>query len=217
MTFVLISSSVRPLRPAQSRVATLLAAYLQEHRPPLQPDRSQMRSWSLVRLFRRRLPNRCRRHGRDGPARACCDHRSSRPLIQYGLIVQPLFGALAGSRAIVSRTETAERDHEEVHPRTGRRRRDGRPCPGRPRQGCNGPLCQAPPSVDGGGLFGRILGRQPMPAFQAAPWYLYWPYNAHFMTPAPLQGAYYAPPTGGGMVNPYFQSSPLHRLAPSPR
>ncbi len=44
------------------------------------------------------------------------------------------------------------------------------------------------------------------PAFQAAPWYSYWPYNSHFMTPAPLTGAYYAPPGGGagGMQNPYF-------------
>ena len=31
------------------------------------------------------------------------------------------------------------------------------------------------------------------------------PYDQHFQTPAPLLGAYYAPPyAGGGMVNPYF-------------
>jgi hypothetical protein len=73
-------------------------------------------------------------------------------------------------------------------------------------QGCNGPFCQPPPTT-GGGLFHKLFVKQPLPAFQAAPWYLYWPYNAHFMTPAPLTGAYYAPPTAGGvMVNPYFPS-----------
>ena len=41
----------------------------------------------------------------------------------------------------------------------------------------------------------------------AAPWYLYWPYDAHFMTPAPLQGAYYAPPMMGNYpAQPYFPS-----------
>ena len=49
----------------------------------------------------------------------------------------------------------------------------------------------------------------PVPAFQAAPWYSYWPYNSHFMTPAPLTGAYYGPPGGGagGLVNPYFPAA----------
>jgi hypothetical protein len=28
---------------------------------------------------------------------------------------------------------------------------------------------------------------------QAGPWYLYWPYEAHFQTPAPLPYPYYAP------------------------
>lgn len=55
-----------------------------------------------------------------------------------------------------------------------------------------------------------LFRKQPMPAFQAAPWYLYWPYNGHFMTPAPMGGAWYGPNGGmgdiygGGMVNPYF-------------
>ena len=44
----------------------------------------------------------------------------------------------------------------------------------------------------------------PTPAFQAAPWYLYFPYNAHFQTPAPMMGGYAAPPAGGAGVNPYF-------------
>ncbi len=57
-----------------------------------------------------------------------------------------------------------------------------------------------------GGL--PFFRRTPVPAFQAAPWYLYWPYNAHFQTPAPLTGAYYGPPGSGmgGMVNPYYAS-----------
>ncbi len=68
-------------------------------------------------------------------------------------------------------------------------------CPG-------GPCGQVPYNS---GPFAKFFGKQPLPAFQAAPWYSYWPYNAHFMTPAPLMGAYYAPPTAGGMMgNPYF-------------
>jgi hypothetical protein len=48
-------------------------------------------------------------------------------------------------------------------------------------------------------------GGQTLPVFQAAPWYLYWPYDAHFQTPAPVFGAYYAPPIGGAFpVQPYF-------------
>ena len=65
--------------------------------------------------------------------------------------------------------------------------------------GCDSPFCQGQR-----GLFGGHGGRA-MPAFQAAPWYLYWPYNQHFMTPSPMQGAYSAPPMGyGGVANPYF-------------
>ena len=66
--------------------------------------------------------------------------------------------------------------------------------------GCNSPYCQ------GGGFFGS-RGSHGQPAFQAAPWYLYWPYNNHFMTPAPMQGgAYggYGGTPGGGLSNPYF-------------
>ncbi|OWK43829.1 hypothetical protein [Fimbriiglobus ruber] len=50
--------------------------------------------------------------------------------------------------------------------------------------------------------------KQPVPAFQAAPWYLYWPYDSHFQTPSPLTGPYYAPPASGGLSNPYFPSTP---------
>lgn len=63
------------------------------------------------------------------------------------------------------------------------------------------------------GITGKFFFKHPMPAFQAAPWYLYWPYSAHFMTPAPLQGQYFAPPPGGGMVNPYF---PGMQYTPAP-
>lgn len=52
---------------------------------------------------------------------------------------------------------------------------------------------------------GLFFKKGPVPAFQAAPWYSYWPYMQHFQTPSPLQGAFYGPPyAGGGMVNPYF-------------
>ena len=86
-----------------------------------------------------------------------------------------------------------------------------------------GVLAAAEPALAGGNanpfngppgnrLFPPIFQRQPLPAFQAAPWYLYWPYNGHFQTPAPLYGQFYAPPGmpgyGGGMVNPYFQQVP---------
>lgn len=53
-------------------------------------------------------------------------------------------------------------------------------------------------------LFANHRNRQ-LPAFQAAPWYLYWPYDGHFMTPAPVHAPFYGPPTGGNFpVNPYF-------------
>ena len=53
-------------------------------------------------------------------------------------------------------------------------------------------------------LFPPIFRKQSLPAFQAAPWYLYFPYNGHFQTPAPLMGAFYPPPSGPAMGNPYF-------------
>ena len=60
--------------------------------------------------------------------------------------------------------------------------------------GCTGPWCQ-----------GKNKSPYGQPVFQAAPWYLYWPYNAHFQTPSPMMGAYYAPPSHGGMLqSPYF-------------
>lgn len=80
-------------------------------------------------------------------------------------------------------------------------------------------------------LFHRLTVRQPLPAFQAAPWYLYWPYNAHFMTPAPLglNTPYYSPGSYGGSYsgqgNPYFsqlqqgnpQPGPIPQSGPAPQ
>lgn len=81
---------------------------------------------------------------------------------------------------------------------------------------CNGPNCNGgllsglhskPPAPTPTTLFGGGgLGHKPkLPAFQAAPWYNYWPYDAHFLTPAPISGPFYGPPlTGNFPVNPYF-------------
>ena len=78
-----------------------------------------------------------------------------------------------------------------------------------------GPAC-------GGGNVGTFQ-KMPVPTFMAAPWYLYWPYNAHFQTPSPMYNApYYGPPSSGygGMVNPYFanpyQQAPVYAPAPAP-
>jgi hypothetical protein len=55
--------------------------------------------------------------------------------------------------------------------------------------------------------FGNLAcgGKGPLPVYQAAPWYLYWPYDGHFLTPAPVSGAFFGPPNMGNFpVNPYF-------------
>ena len=58
---------------------------------------------------------------------------------------------------------------------------------------------------------------QPLPVFQAAPWYLYWPYDGHFLTPAPVQGAFYGPPGPGNFpVNPYFPGPAMGAYGPIP-
>ena len=79
----------------------------------------------------------------------------------------------------------------------------------------DGARAQAPNPFGGVGqrpIFKSLFHQQPLPAFQAAPWYLYWPYNAHFQTPAPMASApYYAPPGVGGatyQINPYFPQQP---------
>jgi hypothetical protein len=55
---------------------------------------------------------------------------------------------------------------------------------------------------------------QPLPTFQAAPWYLYWPYDGHFQTPAPV----YAPPTvPPGYYLPYNPYNPgMTNVQPGP-
>lgn len=69
--------------------------------------------------------------------------------------------------------------------------------------GCRGPFCNQSHYPKHYTLFGSH--KAPQPTFQAAPWYLYWPYDGHFMTPAPVQGGFYGPPTAGNFpVNPYY-------------
>jgi hypothetical protein len=71
---------------------------------------------------------------------------------------------------------------------------------------CNGLFCNQlpyPKYYTFGAFTGH--GQKPLPMYQAAPWYLYWPYDGHFLTPAPVTGAFYGPPTSGNFpVNPYF-------------
>ena len=58
----------------------------------------------------------------------------------------------------------------------------------------------------------RFFKKTPLPAFQAAPWYTYFPYNSHFQMPAPLPGQDVPGPggfgAGQGWMNPYFPTSP---------
>ena len=67
---------------------------------------------------------------------------------------------------------------------------------------CKGPFCNhhRSPWLSGVGGGGQVL-----PVYQAAPWYLYWPYDAHFLTPAPVGGVFYPPPIPPNFpVQPYF-------------
>ena len=59
-------------------------------------------------------------------------------------------------------------------------------------------------SAAGGLLGGGHIAKMPtLPVYMAAPWYLYWPYDGHFQTIAPMaQGMYYPPPMYTG--NPYM-------------
>ena len=82
--------------------------------------------------------------------------------------------------------------------------------------GCNGPFCNTPkyPTLSSALFHGH--NKTPQPTFQAAPWYLYWPYDGHFMTPAPVNAPFYAPPVGGNFpVNPYFPA-PAGAYGPIP-
>jgi hypothetical protein len=69
---------------------------------------------------------------------------------------------------------------------------------------CNGPFCnQAAYPKHRHTLLAFGGGHQPLPTYQAAPWYLYWPYDAHFQTPAPVFAAYAPPPVYPLPYNPY--------------
>jgi hypothetical protein len=84
---------------------------------------------------------------------------------------------------------------------------------------CNGPFCnQAAYPKHRHTLLAFGAGRgEPLPVYQAAPWYLYWPYDAHFLTPAPVTGAFYGPPTAGNFpVNPYFPGPAYGTYGPIP-
>jgi hypothetical protein len=67
-----------------------------------------------------------------------------------------------------------------------------------------------PFNVPGNNSLFRIFKKTPLPAFQAAPWYTYFPYNGHFQTPAPMPGQDVPGPmgygygAGNGWMNPYF-------------
>jgi hypothetical protein len=62
-----------------------------------------------------------------------------------------------------------------------------------------------------------MSARPTLPVFLAAPWYLYWPYDAHFLTPAPVGGLYYPPPIPGNFpVQPYFPVQPPPYVPGSP-
>jgi hypothetical protein len=75
--------------------------------------------------------------------------------------------------------------------------------------------CPPPKYTTAAAAFGA--GSQPLPVFQAAPWYLYWPYDGHFLTPAPVQGAFYGPPGPGNFpVNPYFPGPAMGGYGPIP-
>jgi len=80
---------------------------------------------------------------------------------------------------------------------------------------CSGPFCNQVAYPSHNSLFGH--SQKNLPAFQAAPWYLYWPYDAHFLTPAPVTGAFYGPPTAGNFpVNPYFPGPSYGGYGPIP-
>jgi hypothetical protein len=90
-----------------------------------------------------------------------------------------------------------------------------------PFRSCTGPFCDHWPASFAGhysnnGGIGKA-GFGAVPVFQAAPWYLYWPYDAHFLTPAPIGGLYYPPPIPGNFpVNPYYPVQPPPYVPESP-
>jgi len=78
-----------------------------------------------------------------------------------------------------------------------------------------GPFANNHPNPFFSGIAAYFRGGQVLPVYQAAPWYLYWPYDAHFLTSAPVGGAYYAPPMMGNYpVQPYFPGGAQGQWAP---
>jgi hypothetical protein len=70
---------------------------------------------------------------------------------------------------------------------------------------CYGPHCGTGKMPRYYTLHSFLHGGKPLPVFQAAPWYLYWPYDGYFLTPAPITGPFYAPPAfPSSGANPYF-------------
>ena len=94
----------------------------------------------------------------------------------------------------------------------------GQGCAGSGAHPCFGLLC----GRNGGhtvftGLFGARGGGPPLPVYQAAPWYLYFPYDAYFQTPAPMNGLFYPPPAAGNWPsNPYYPTQPSPYVPYSP-
>lgn len=86
------------------------------------------------------------------------------------------------------------------------------------KDGCCGLLCNKMGYPNYYTLGGYATGGcAKKPTFQAAPWYLYWPYDGHFLTPAPVTGAFYGPPVAGNFpVNPYFPGPAYGYYGPIP-
>jgi hypothetical protein len=94
--------------------------------------------------------------------------------------------------------------------------------------GCNNGGCNNGGCNHGGhhGCFNGALANHPATApqglgfcqkpFQAAPWYLYWPYDAHFQLPAPIAAPYMAPQGFNTPWNPYFAAPPAPAGYPAP-
>ena len=72
--------------------------------------------------------------------------------------------------------------------------------------GCKSPATATEYSGPATTLFGA---HKNLPVYQAAPWYNYWPYDAHFLAPAPVSGPFYGPPlTGNFRSNLHFPARP---------
>ena len=81
-----------------------------------------------------------------------------------------------------------------------------------------GPFGNSPkyPTLSSYVLGSHLHNRPTLPTYQAAPWYLYWPYDAHFQTPAPINAPFNGPPISGNFpVNPYFPAA-IGQYGPMP-